>query len=107
MPTATNIRHLLRELRSLIDAWQYENLAFAISNFELYLSGDEYAEGDEFRKLITQFEELLDHLYEETSPLPGIDLEDSDSVKQLNYAIEEYLGELGYDWNYGPGAWLE
>jgi hypothetical protein len=104
MVTSTQIRHLLRDLHFLIIPEQYEDLVFAISNFELYLSGDEYAEGDEFRELIRQFEEVLEGLYEEAQVAPELDEE---SVSQLHYAIEDYLGELGYDWDFPHKTWLK
>jgi hypothetical protein len=102
MATSVQIRHLLRDLHFLISPEQYQDLAFAISNFELYLSGDEYSEGNEFRELIYQFEDVLGLLYEEA----GVDPElDEESISQLHYAIEDYLGELGYDWDYPHRTW--
>ena len=101
MATAIRVRHYLRQLHLFINPAQYEDLAFALSNFELYLSGDEYADGDEFRNLIEQFEDILNNLREDiiSGPVEGV-------TEDLYIAMEEYLGELGYDWDYEVEAWL-
>ena len=93
---ADKIRESIQELRPFIDVLLFQDFQFALSDFELYMSGDAYCEGDEYKRLMTTSEDLLTDLYDKADDFHAIS---EDDVVQLQDMLEDFFGNYGYDWS--------